>query len=344
MRMQNQEEIMQAARLWREEDRERRVRGDISAPSQSSAAEYKREVMRLRKGAHTPAQLWMRAAETTSVGTWTRRRAAIKHCIRELVDWTLASLEQSQRTCPDTTADWSRHLERLAFWLTVAHQEPTGTPFLPKKRKTKARGLTRLPTNWQQILVERMPKYSEPVAITAIAGCRPAELRLGVKIEVTGNHLVLTIPGAKVTKKSGQEWRKLDWSLPSQSSLVSLLARSAEAAGGSKTVQVRSALAFSTAIRDAGRRAWPKHKPELTAYSLRHAASSEFKNEWGDVDQVSMALGHCANKTKGSYGRARFNKGGVLPDTVDAARAVRNKMRADQERAIDAPRSPTPVG
>ena len=253
--MQNQEEIMQAARLWREEDRERRVRGDISAPSQSSAAEYKREVMRLRKGAHTPAQLWMRAAETTSVGTWTRRRAAIKHCIRELVDWTLARLEQSQRTCPDTTADWSRHLERLAFWLTVAHQEPTGTPFLPKKRKTKARGLTRLPINWQQILVERMPKYSEPVAITAIAGCRPAELRLGVKIEVKGNHLVLTIPGAKVTKKSGQEWRKLDWSLPSQSSLVSLLARSAEAAGGSKTVQVRSALAFSTAIRDAGRRA-----------------------------------------------------------------------------------------
>ena len=113
--MQSEEEIMQAARLWRDKDRERRMHSDISAPSQSSAAEYKREVMRLRKGAHTPGQLWMRAAETTSVGTWKRRRAAIKHCIRELVHWTLARFEQSQRTGPDTTSDWSRHLERLAF-------------------------------------------------------------------------------------------------------------------------------------------------------------------------------------------------------------------------------------
>lgn len=335
---------MQAARQWQEKDRERRESSKIGAPSESSIEGYKREIVRLLKGADTPGKLWMHAAETTSRGTWTRRRAAIKHSIRGMVNWTLERFEHSQHGGSVTSSGLSRELERLAFWLTVADQEPTGTPFLPKKRKTKARGLTRLPNDWQQTLVKRMPKYCEAVAIAAITGCRPAELRLGIKVEAKGKHLVLRISGAKVTKKSGQEWRELAWSLPSESSLVSLLARAAEVAGGSKMVQVSSALTFSTAIRDAGRMEWPNQKPELTAYSLRHAAASEFKNAWGDVDQVSKALGHCASDTKGSYGRARLSRGGVVPDTVDAARPVRSKMRPNRERAEDASRPPTPFG
>ena len=328
--MQHDEELFRRARLWLEHDRAHRVRAGIDAPNAITQGGYRKEIIRLlKKTNHDFLKVWNTAAETAQIGTWKRRRAAIKWQIRKVFEWTLSPDQISKFESSDDELFRSNFIKRLADCLTVAQLEPEGTPFTAKKRQTKARGLSRLPIDWQQTLTQRMPKYREAIAVTAISGCRPAELVLGVLIEIEANQLVLKISGAKVTRKSGQEWRKLVWDLPSASPLVTRLSETAQENGGTKIIRVASAATFSTAIRDAGERIWPKHRPRLTAYSLRHAAASEFKKEWGDVDDVSVALGHRASDTKGSYGRARFAKNGAsTPNWVEASQVVRNKSRS----------------
>lgn len=332
--MRSKQDIVREAQEWQVADIERRKAKGISEPSSTTVTGYIKEIQRMRKFSNDPTGCWKYAAQTTSLGTWKRRKAAILHYVRYAIGRALETWNERSPFDP-MSSEVVQAVSIMKFWLDVSRQCPTGTPFKPRKRKTKAQGIMRLPIAWQQTLVERMPNYREAVAVAAITGCRPAELERGIEIAITDDTLIVLVRGAKVTERAGQPWRQFAWELPCESRLVTLLAEAAKTSGGSKTVRVSSSLNFSTAIRDAGDRVWPKHRPRLTAYSLRHAAASEFKKAWGDADQVSQALGHCASDTRGSYGRARFSKSGAVPSAVDAARSVRQKGLLGRERRAD---------
>ena len=74
---------------------------------------------------------------------------------------------------------------------------------------SKRRDLRGLPEDWRERLVARMPKYRSAALTSAVARCRPKELKKGVQLAIVGRMLIATINGAKVTEKAGQPWRRL---------------------------------------------------------------------------------------------------------------------------------------
>ena len=81
---------------------------------------------------------------------------------------------------------------------------------------------------------------------------------------------------------------------------------------------------FSSAIRRAGHRLWPRRRSEITPSCFRHAAASDFKEHLA-ADEVSAAIGHCADATKSRYGQRQMSSGseGLRPSSVKAERPIR---------------------
>ena len=200
-----------------------------------------------------------------------------------------------------------------------------------ERRQTKRVDLDKLPEDWREKIVERLPKYRFQAAVTALAGCRPAELVAGIDIIIEDGHLVAHIKGSKVGVASGQEWRTLYWKIPSKNPLVAMLSGFASESGGTAVIQTQNARAFSGAVREAGKRAFPDFPRTITPYSLRHQFASDLKAAELPGHEISKALGHSAERTKGSYGIFDFGRGGMEPDKVEAARAVKQKHQSDEQ-------------
>jgi integrase len=89
-------------------------------------------------------------------------------------------------------------------------------------------------------------------------------------------------------------------------------------------ISVQSKVNFTSALRRAGRKLWPRNKVEVTGYTLRHAAASDYKM-FLSPDEVSQALGHCVDKTSSTYGQRQISRssGGLQPSKIQAARSVK---------------------
>jgi integrase len=174
-----------------------------------------------------------------------------------------------------------------------------------------------------------MPTYRAAALTAAVTGCRPAELVNGVRLSIEGDMLVAHIEGAKVdvARGKGQEWRRLEWPLNHPSAMVRDLAGEVAREHGTLLVTIKSSTNFSTAMRNAATREWPKRKAAVTPYCFRHQAAADMKAD-GQLDsgEISVALGHISDATKSTYGHANMSKGrGVAPTKVTGARPV--KMR-----------------
>lgn len=209
-----------------------------------------------------------------------------------------------------------------------------------EKRHTKRQDMRGLPEDWREKIVARMKIYGPQALVAAVTGCRPVELVRGVELSIdaeTGD-LVAMIKGAKVSEKSGQEWRRMFWPAGTESLLVRSLADlvSTNAAGSAVRIWVENAKAFSGAMRAAGKREWPKRTSTVTPYCMRHQAAADMKAA-GTMSsgEISAALGHVSDVTKSTYGHATMGrkKGGVAPARVESARPVQAKTptKAAQE-------------
>lgn len=320
-------DVVKQARTWLQGQVEVRATEKTRVPSEATVKGYRLEMVRLAK----TGDPWKAAADTTKKATFFRRRAAILHFCRERISTLLKTQDDLQRgnglLDPVRKAAWSKEVASLKNALNLALKAPDEPPMeVVERRETKRKDLWKLPENWREMMVERMPKYRAAVAVCALSGCRPVELeRGGVVVSVRNGVLKLRIGGAKIGEHSGQEWRELSWKLPSTNPLAILVGRLALENGGEIRVEIASAKAFSGAMRSAGRRAFPGFPEEITPYSMRHQVASDLKA--ADLgDEISAALGHSAADTRGSYGAFELGRGSMAPNKVEAARSIKHKL------------------
>lgn len=298
-----------------------------------------------KQGQLTPQSLIAEATKTKSPGTWNRRRAALKAAVAQGIE-TLGRAISSGRHGDDLSAILRLPFDDAivgtstvraisAFWRGVLEALPNGCPIPPDKRErrhSKRQDLGGLPKDWREQLVDRLKNYRLAVLVAAVTGCRPAELKFGIRLRKFEGSLEVVIKGAKVTMNSGQPWRHLTWALEQPAKLVALLAAEINEGSTWTTASVGSASNFSSAVREAAERAWPNRDTSVTAYCFRNAAAADMKKSEMSNDEISMALGHAVDATKGYYGIAGQGRsaGGVAPAKVTAARKIRHTARPPQ--------------
>lgn len=296
-------------------------------PNNASAATlrtYEKEFRRLinKYKTRTPEQLWAAICATRSKRTYYLRLAALK-----------CNLPTVLRRLHETAK--ASHVAIVEFCIGVGElvNQAAGTCPIPnpKQRHSKRKDIGGLPANWRELLSAEMEKtaYGLPFLTMAVSGCRPEELRKGIKLTATKDRLVINVDGAKVKESQGQPTRQIVYRVDSSSAKLvvalheKLWGKAPEGAGFREIeVAIQNKAGFTSSIRRAGRRLWPRRSSEITPYCLRHAAAADWKSRLCE-DDVSLALGHLSAETKRFYGQAQMAKGGGLnPESVAAPRAL----------------------
>ena len=311
-------ETIKRARNWVSERAEFRASERLREPSESTAAGYLLEAKRLMSTGNP----WLASLDTTKKETFYRRRAALLHQISGQIKRLLASQDRLQREGNTDSQAWKQDIKWLKEMLDLAEKAPSSTDLVStKRRETKKKGLGKLPVNWTEIMISRMPKYRAAVQILGLTGCRPSELVAGVLVERIAEGLRITISGAKVGEFSGQESRTFTFNEPFENPIARDLAQGFSV-GVATVVQISDARALSGAIRSAGQRAFPGHPESIRPYSFRHQIASDFK-ALGYTDSLSQALGHRSSETRNSYGSPRHGRAGMAPQAIEATHQVR---------------------
>lgn len=318
----------------------KKIREQISSVnlkvSEKTAQEYRQTFQKLNeKGVHF--------SQATSKNSFYKSRAASLFCLAEGAKTLMNARDKAGKGTPEHAEIVQKLSEISAFFDDFpANSDPESAENQSKitwkdvksdEKMTsfsKKNGLGKLVKieNWEGKLFEKMsPKHQNALAVSLLSGCRPAEIEAGVvvKKDESGN-LVLTIRGAKLSEIRGQEERVLVISSEhfAAKHLLAQLQNAPE-----MTVSSNSK-AFSEAVRQAGKRAFPRLKVGVSPYSIRHAVASQLKASGIAQDAVAMTLGHAATASQSAYGRAHHGTGsgaGLAIVGVSASRQVRDTAK-----------------
>lgn len=198
-----------------------------------------------------------------------------------------------------------------------------------KAKRSKKGDMAKLPADWRQRVLDeavrggaKAKRIADAVAVLWATGCRPAELQKGVRVQLVGKQLVVTIEGAKVGTIDNGEVRAergiakrrltLDADLNDATRRLAALA-----VGGVATVSYNAGTLrvvmnkLSLKVLGASK---AKNPPTISAYSFRHGMASDLKSCDALTDeQRAQVLGHLAVDSIQSYGRRRRGGGAVSP-------------------------------
>lgn len=196
-------------------------------------------------------------------------------------------------------------------------------------KRSKKGDMAKLPADWRQRVLDeavrggaRAKRIADAVAVLWATGCRPAELQKGVRVQLVGKQLVVTIEGAKVGTIDNGEVKAergiakrrltLDADLNDATRRLAALA-----AGGGATVAYNAGTLrvvmnkLSLKVLGASK---AKNPPTISAYSFRHGMASDLKSCDSLTDEErAQVLGHLAVDSIQSYGRRRRGGGAVSP-------------------------------
>jgi integrase len=212
---------------------------------------------------------------------------------------------------------WSVEAER---------RKSAGKKIQSHSKKSRLRGL---PQNWRELMFNglgKTSKYRDVVGVLSATGARPAEFETGIAVTLEGeDSLRFRITGAKTSGgKYGQAERA--FTVKADRPELEHLLFSVQTSSGTLLVKSKAG-ALSDRIRQLSAKVFPLLRSDVSAYVFRHQTSADLKaSGLSDVD-VSAALGHSVDDTKGSYGAAQSARapGGV--SAVTATRPVRQKTR-----------------
>ncbi len=290
---------------------------------------YRKELSRLIAKTRSPDQpqspdrFWAAVCETSSKRTYYRRVAAVKFGLRIMLEGALRSGK----------ADTLRFVIGLSAKVNETHGKcPIESP---KRRHSKRQDIRGLPPDWRESMAAEMKRtpHHRPFLVLAVVGCRAEELKKGVRVVVTRSALTLHIRGAKVKETQGQPMRQVTYENINVDThpLVQALHQEiwSESIIDEDSREVLISIVdeksgFSSAIRRAGHRLWPRRRSEITPSCFRHAAASDFKEHLA-ADEVSAAIGHCVDATRSRYGQRQMASGnmGLQPSSVKAERPIR---------------------
>ncbi|WP_186200857.1 hypothetical protein [Burkholderia gladioli] len=197
-------------------------------------------------------------------------------------------------------------------------------------------------------------RHAERLAVLALFGVRPAELKQGIELSLAtnpktgGQFLAARVKGVKINAERGQAWRTLV--VPVDNAAASGLAAVVREHGGPVVVSMTDAdhRSLNRALKPSG----------LSIYSFRHAIGSELKRQAirkpETAAQAAAFMGHASTKSLASYGRAKHARGGrrfgakadrkvqSVPVTREQSIDAAAKRAAEQAaRAAAAARVPT---
>lgn len=313
-----------------------------SIASPSSKAQYAQEFKRLVANCAsnpTPEGMFEVMRSTRSKRTYYMRRAAARHVIQEGLMHTLK--EQDRQQAAGDTAAWSMSVKKIEFLMelhaTLERHGDTCPLTSPAKKRSKRQMLHKLPGDFREKMYGSMSnsKYRLAFLLAALSGCRPQELEYGIKLSEADGRLTLNIIGAKVIEGGvqGQAWREIEYSITDAHPLIAAALDELRGHGNSEIlVSVADKDAYTAALRRVGRMLWPRIKSEVTGYTLRHMAASDWKAAGLSMNELAKALGHSVTRTQTLYGQAQISKsrgsGMLRPASVRAAVPVRQTRTA----------------
>lgn len=255
----------------------------------------------------------------TSKNTHTKAKVAVRYYLGNLLDGLLKKQDQLQREKDDTFLEVVTYIELVTHYFDKIDSATMATTI---KVRSKRQDIKNLPMDWRETVIQSVAKKDQiSVLVLAAAGCRPAELVKGVKIEVGSDQIHITIAGAKVTAKSGQPERTLTFALPAESNLIMQLA--SRLGIGTHSIATDSAVRITCMIRDSAKRAYPQLRRSITAYCFRHQFASDLKASEIESEDISKAMGHCVDRAATRYGHRKMARGGISKLGVTADREVR---------------------
>ncbi|WP_329891470.1 hypothetical protein [Stenotrophomonas sp. SMYL11] len=287
----------------------------------ATAAKYRRAYDNLRATGQTPLEA------ATTRAHWDFLRTATRYCVEQDVRAWRASSERARERGDIASAQ--RRTER-AFRLAAvldemflqshrqtwthkaAEMKAAGTrPVSKSKRSTGAPA----PDLAIGVLLGRqervLERHAERLAVLALTGCRPAELRAGVSLRVgrtaKGRRVLhATLHGAKWNGTNrGQQARGL--AFPADKGAAAELAARVEAKGGHWTMATTEA-----DVRSLNRAL--KAGAGISCYSFRHQQGSELKAAVSSgtmsAEEAAAAMGHASTASLAFYGSRSKARGG----------------------------------
>ena len=319
----------------------------------ATAAEYRRVYERLCASGKTPLE----AASTQA--HWNKLRTATRYCMeRDARAWRAASERARERGDIASAQRRTERAFRLAAVLDEMFLQPGRLTWKDKPKaerkpsKSKRSTSAPAPNVAAGLLLGRQERvqerHAERLAVLALTGCRPAELRAGVSLKVIdgkrGPVLHVTIKGAKVDTSRGHEARALQF--PANDGAAAVLAAEAQAKGGIWRLTTTEA-----DVRSLNRAL--KAGAGISCYSFRHQQGSELKAAVSSgamsAEEAAAAMGHASTASLAFYGRRSHARGGrklraVASDRVRsvpvtfAAKATARATRAAKAAMGAAPR------
>jgi integrase len=209
----------------------------------------------------------------------------------------------------------------------------TGKAFLNgQRKKSKRRSLCRLVRDWREqlVLLSSNSKYADAIKVLAFSGARPSEIEKGIEIKCNEleKSIEVKIYGAKCSDitEAGQEWR-----------ILVLDARHPLLDGIKDGTYKAKAHAVEDAISHYGKKISSNKKNPISAYSLRHAAASDFKASGLSKKQIAASLGHQSTATMSTYGTKSRGQGIIFLKSVSAATRVRTPGEETKSRPTPKP-------
>lgn len=314
---------------------EKRHGSVFSAPSPSTIAQYRKDT----KAIFSDKDPWAKAGATKKVKTWLKRKSAMLYVAKAETIAKLKAQDQLQRIGGAEPGNenwdaWCKLVKDIEFYSNILITQPKEFRLKEVVKKSSKKRLAGLPEDWRMKLLDKMTaSWREQYLVQAVTGCRPAEIGKGIFLQVKDGILNVHVKGAKLGPHAGQKARAMAWNVADASPLVAALIKLIPVGvvgtviDYSKIKSKNPASAYSTAVRDAAKRAFPKRYGTITPYSLRHAAASDLKDSGLSSDEQSKALGHQVSETKSVYGSKVYGKrgGSVAPQSAKATTAVRTK-------------------
>ncbi|MFL9864161.1 site-specific integrase [Paraburkholderia fungorum] len=301
-----------AAAQLRADVREARgfVRGfDARAVSDKTATRYDRVVAQMQEAGQRPE-------DAACKNTFEYRRAALVHVTRNEVKGALRDMDRYRRAgdvaraaaaygrvrdgletlrrYPPTTGSREKDLARRSAFAGPSRAEPD-------ESNGKRASLSGLPADWREVVQREAPSQDRAAfAVLALTGSRPAEVR-GVRVRQNGDTVTLTIRGAKVDDARGVDVRILGYARDELTGtqagrdLLDWLGHREQ-----RTVAHEGTVAaFRERVSRAADRAGLS---QVSAYTYRHAAAREMKNEGASREEIAERLGHRSECSQSVYG------------------------------------------
>lgn len=318
--------------------------GDVGATSAVTYGHLANRILNMSAGDVTA---WL--SKKVTPGEYYKNRAGVKHSITALFD----------------SGQIARATEVATGYLN--HQKPPSF----NRRKTKRTSNNSIVEGWRDIFLRRLGKstsiYKSHAILCYLTGMRPHEFtsELGATIYYNDTTIEIEILGAKVKLdeegdlRVGMPKRRLTFELDPHDPAIQMLLAMRDTTTFKTQVKFMGDISNASAknglaglMATCGRDLLGKHKSgakkgrqkKFTVYNLRHMYASALKaSDMSEID-ISRALGHISQKTKGYYGRynAPHSSGALMPAKVSSSHEPRPIIKQKPAITQVAQASPSP--